>query len=221
MKRISINLYSIDELNIHAQAKAFKRYRNYFIEDSFWYVTKFEYFTELCNSIGVFIDRNGISFSGFWSQGDGSSFTSCVDEIQMVRAIESQAWKEYAPTPELYFDECPCDKRVIQLIEKGFIECRCTTESPNGGYWLDTWFEYHFVPFKEDDLPNLEQELHKLDQWLRNCLNTLNRFLYELLETQYEIITGDENLKECFVANEWLFTEDGKMVHWLLDLAIQ
>jgi len=221
MRRISINLYNIDELSIQAQEQAFKRYRHLFAEDSFWYETEFQYFTELCNSIGVLIDRNGISFSGFHSQGDGSSFTSCVDEIQMVRAIESQAWKEYAPTLELYLDECPCDKRVIELIEKEFIECRCMTEKPNSGYWLDIWFEYHFVPFKENDLPNINHELNKFDKWLRNTLKKLNNFLYRSLEKQYEFITSDENLKESFLDNEWLFTEDGKMADWLLDLAIQ
>ncbi|MCT3651527.1 hypothetical protein HZR02_08715 [Elizabethkingia anophelis] len=220
MKSISINLFSIDELSQEAQEQAFEKYRHFNVEDGSWYEGEYEDFTAICKTIGVIIDNDGIFFSGFWSQGDGSTFKSTIDEVKFIKGINSEAWKEYAPTLELNFKECPCDKQVIRLIEKGLIECSCITETPNRGYWLETWTDYHFIPSRETELPNIDYELEKLDKWLRECLNRLNNYLYKSLEKQYEFETSDESLKEAFAANEYLFTADGKMANNLLNLAI-
>lgn len=220
MKSISLNLFSIDELSQEAQGQAFERYRHFNVEDTHWFEGEYEDFTAICKTIGIMIDKDSIFFSGFWSQGSGSTFKSTIDEVKFIKGIKSEAWKEYAPTLELYFNDCPCDERVIRLIKKGFIECSWSTETPNRGYWLETWTDYHYIPSRDTLQPNIDYELEKLDKWLRGCLNRLNSYLYKSLERQYEFETSDKSLKEVFEANEYLFTEDGKMANNLLDLAI-
>ena len=114
MKSISLNLFSIDELSQEAQGQAFERYRHFNVEDTHWFEGEYEDFTAICKTIGIMIDKDSIFFSGFWSQGNGSTFKSTIDEVKFIKGIKSEAWKEYAPTLELYFNDCPCDERVIQ-----------------------------------------------------------------------------------------------------------
>lgn len=220
MKVITINLYSIDELSKEVQEKALETYRQFNVDDDCWYDLEFDEFTALCKSIGIMISINGIYFSGFYHQGSGSTFESTIDEIKFINGINSKAWKKYDPSLELNFQECPCDKRVIGLIENGFIECNWCTKNQNRDYWIDLWTDYDFIPNRQTELTNIYKELEKLDKWLKHGLNTLNNYLYQSLRELYDFQTSDEALKESFMANEILFTEDGKMAERLLDFAI-
>lgn len=220
MKSISINLYSIEELSKEAQELAFEKYQYFNVEFWNWYNTQYEDFTEIAKTIGIDIHEDGIYFSGFWSQGDGSTFKSRIDAEKFIEGIKQEKWKEFAPTLEIDFAPCPCDKRVIALILNGTIDCSWHTDTPNRGYWLDFTLDYYWSSVYKRDFPNIDRELEKLDGWVQEILNTLNRHLYKSLEREYEYQTSPEALKETFMANEYLFTEDGKMADRLLNLAV-
>ncbi len=221
MKTINIALYSIDELSQEAQEKAFERYRHFNVEDNTWYEGEFDDFVSLCKTIGIDIPANGISFSGFWSQGDGSTFASTINAEQLIKGIGQEAWKDYAPKLDFNFKPCPCDKRVLALISKGYIEYQLSTETPKRGYYIEFWADYSFIPNRGNELTNIENELAKLDKWIEHCLKLLNRHLYKSLEEQYEYETTDETIKETFMANDYLFTADGKKADRLLNFTIE
>lgn len=220
MKSISINLYGIDELSKEAQEQAFEKYQNFNVENDNWYDFEFDDFVALCNTIGINIPVNGISFSGFWSQGDGSTFSSSIDILPFINGIRQQAWKDYAPQLTFDFSPCPCTERIINLIRKRLIECDLRTKKPNRGYWIDYHSDYSIGETWEKEFPNIENELTKLDKWIECCLNILNNHLYRALQEQYEYETSPEALIQTFIANEYHFTEDGKMADRLLNFAL-
>lgn len=220
MKSITINIYNIEELSKEAQELAFEKYQYFNVELRSWYDSEFENFIEICKTIGINIAEDGIYFRGFCSQGDGSTFKSRIDAEKFIEGISREKWKEFAPRLEFNFAHCPCDKRVIALILNGEIEYTWSTDTPNRGYWIDFDTDYYWVSQDRRDFSNIFRELDKLDRWAKEILNRLNRHLYKLLEQQYVYETSPEALKQTFIANEYLFTEDGKMAERLLNLAV-
>lgn len=221
MKRISINLYSIDELNREAQELVFENYPHFNVECGAWYDCEYYHFTEIAKAVGVDMHEDGIYFSGFYSQGSGSTFKSRIDAEKFIEGIKQKKWKEEAPTLEFDFAPCPCDKRVIALIINGTIDCSWHTDIPNRGYWLDFTLDYYWSSEYNRDILNIESELEKLDDWVKEILNSFNRHLYKLLEQEYEYQTSSEALKQTFAVSEYLFTEDGRMADRLLNLNIE
>lgn len=220
MKQITINLYSIGELSKEAQEYACEKYRHFNVDNSHWYDCEFDDFVNLCETIGINIPVNGISFSGFWSQGDGSTFASTINVTEFINGIVKQSWREYAPNLDFDFDPCPCDKRVIGLIEKEAINFIMFTDKPHKGYWITYYSEYDWTDQTGKERKRIGEELRKLDKWAKKCLETLNRHLYKSLQEEYEYQTSDETLRETFEANEYLFTADGKKANRLLGLAV-
>jgi len=218
MKTISINLYSIDELSKEAQENAFGKYRCWNVENNYWYDFVLDDFVAICKTIGVDIAVNGIAFRGFWSQGDGSAFKSTINAKEFIEGVSLQKWKEYAPHLDFLFKPCPCDQRVIALLLNEQIECNWGTKIPNRGYWIDIDTDYYWESQDSRDFSNIYGQLEKLDSWIKEILNVLNRYLFKSLEEDYEYRTSDEALKETFLGNEYLFTADGRMADRLLDL---
>lgn len=220
MKRISINLYSIEELSPKAQQYAFQQYQYYNITEFNWYEYTFDDFISICKEIGIELSAKDIFYKGFWSQGNGSTFASVIDLLTFIESIQKKSWKEYAPALELDISPCPCDRRIIQLIKAGHISCSLQTKVPMRGYYLEYLSEYSIEATDQKQYPNIETELKKLDTWVEKCLNVLNTHLYSTLEEAYEYLISNEALTENFMSDQCLFTEDGSMADHLLQFAI-
>lgn len=216
MKTINVNLHSYAELDTDAQQKARVRFSEINTDYS-WWDTDYEDFVNICETIAIHTTPQQISFSGFWSQGDGSTFEATIDTLPFIKAITAQAWKAYAPTLELNITQCPCHTRVMALIESNVIDIRITTERPHTGYWLKCHFESDWAT-TERVHPHIEKELERLEQWTSSVLEQLNRYLYGNLQETYEYLTSDEAIGEAIESNEYLFTSDGTYADWLLRL---
>jgi hypothetical protein len=58
-------------------------------------------------------------------------------------------------------------------------------------------------------------ELDKLQDWLALVAVKLNAYLYSALEKQYEYLTSENGLAESIIANDYLFTADGRSANHL------
>jgi hypothetical protein len=221
MERICINLYSIDELSPEAQKSAFEKYRYYNVTEYNWYDSTYDDFIYICSEIGIEVNYEDIAFSGFWSQGDGSTFTSSINLLELISGIEKKAWKEHAPTLNLNVPPCPCNSRIIQLLKAGHITSTLQTKAPVRGYYIEYLSEYSICEPDTKQYPNVENELKKLDAWAEHALNILNKHLYSTLEATYEYLISNEALTEAFNTDLCLFTKDGHMADYLLQLAIE
>lgn len=214
MKEITLCLYGIEELNPELQETAFEKNRYINVGFNDWYDLQYLDFDGVCESIGIEIPLNGIAFSGFHSQGDGSTFECKMDLEQFLDGIINKPWKVFAHDVELDFTPCPCDRRVLALLRKGSIGYRHYTEIPTRGYYINLKSEYDY----SGSFTNIENELSKLDDWITRGLECLNKHLYESLQNEYEYQISNEAIKETFISFSTLFTGDGSKADHLLEL---
>ena len=78
--------YTFDELSPEAKKHAIDSNRDYHIDSHNWWDPIIEGFTEEIEAIGM-TDIH-CAFSGFYSQGDGASFTGKVKDNQLYRGFQ-------------------------------------------------------------------------------------------------------------------------------------
>jgi hypothetical protein len=216
MKTITLKLYSFNELEKEAKGKALTIYRDLNVNFD-WWDDEFEDFIELCSYMGIAVIKDKISFRGFYSQGDGSGFSASVDISKLITAIQNQAWKDYAPMQEFPFPAPDTDHRVLALLAKGILpqEPQIICRSRQYGVIVDLGV---YVVNETRQHDNVFEELDKLEDWLRKIAETLNRYLFNTLEKQYEFLCSDTAIKESILNHEYLFTADGRSANYLEQL---
>ncbi|GLU56240.1 hypothetical protein [Dyadobacter frigoris] len=71
MKKITITLYSFEELPQQTQKQVTQKLSNINVDYSFWYEYSYDHFTKLCALLGMTVEPKNLHFKGFYSQGDG------------------------------------------------------------------------------------------------------------------------------------------------------
>ena len=120
MKTIRLEIYDFEELNAEAKEKAITEHRDFNLV-LLWWEFVYDSFVTLCSSFGITVDKNTITFDGFYSQGDGSGFSAEVEIVTLKNTIENTSWKVYEPDEKFAFSLPDIDRRVMGLIEKGGI----------------------------------------------------------------------------------------------------
>ena len=208
MKTIKLDLYEFEELSAEAKEKAIIKHRDFNLVPLWWDFV-YDDFVTLCSYLGVNVDKNSISFDGFYSQGDGSGFNADVDIVALKNAVENQSWKQYAPNEEFNFSPHGIDRRVMGLIEKGGIQLQPRIINSNhGNYVVADMGGYPARGPRFHDY--IYGEIDALEEWLKNIATELNKFLYKSLEREYDHLTSDEVVAEALTANEIPFTADGR-----------
>jgi hypothetical protein len=152
---------------------------------------------EKLESVGIYTDINSITWTGFWSQGDGASFTGSINLKEFLEAhpdIKNNNRALYITTIP-FNGEAQCDWYIdlnksssryhhehtvgIDVSDRG---CTLTDEDEMESLWVDA-----------------EEEI--LDQCRRYMKD-----IYRALETEYEYITGEEALIE----RDADYAEDGQ-----------
>lgn len=182
--------------------------------DGQWWDCVYAMWQDALEQIG-FTDPE-ISFSGFWSQGDGASFTAGVDLEKMIRFLADPGdpvdsirglddggedftnWVRFKyPTgrPEyLALLEHLDDLRlkVVRGLLRYVHECSCSVDMEYCG---------------EEEHEALAEKLVEDVEALRE---TLSQCIYRDLEREYDAITEDEALEEFADINGYTFNGNGK-----------
>ena len=216
MKTISITLYQFGELGRHQQDKALEEFRYINVMDQDWFEFTKDDFCRICKILGIHTEPENISFHGFYSQGDGSTFSSVIDLLKFIKGTGQQSWKKIAPALKLDVLPCTCDARVISLIENGVIGASVKTVSCLG-YQLKYESEYDLD--RKSKYSNIDNELKKLDSWVEQSMEALNTFLFKSLQDEYEYQISHQSVQESIEANEYVFTANGKFAGDLVALA--
>jgi len=219
MKTIQLHLYEFSELEEKAKAVAIKADR-YINVDYNWWDFIYDDFIRICETIGIAVNKESITFEGFYSQGDGSAFKADIDLQKFWPATILQAWKEYAPKLELDLSLPEIAPRLLKLIQSGKLDCAPQIVQPTRSYYVRVDLNsdlsnrrYHY--------PQIENQLELLENGLRKIAETLNRYLYKSLRSEYEYQTEDQAVTEAIQANEYWFTADGKKATRLDSLAFK
>ena len=177
-----------------------------------WWECVYDDFKAVCHILGIEIDKNEPSFSGFWSQGDGASWTgryrACALDPKTYERVPRYdlapaAIRGYAPQDETLHaiaDELcmlariyyPAYALVTRSSYTRYVHENTMTVDDTEPY--DEW-DAADEPFDEAVTLALEKEL--LTQF-----QALARWLYGQLESEYEYMTSDEAVVETLEANE-------------------
>lgn len=189
METRTYNVYKFEELSEEQQKKVIEKHRDINVDFQGYDETTLEDLKDELEKLGF--SSPEISYSGFWSQGDGASFT-CTD-IDILKFLkEKKLVTKYR--------ECKKD------IEEGEISAsiyRNTHHYSHENSCSISIDDYH-AKASDKILLELENELEKAR--LELCEK-----IYKRLESEYDYLTSDEVVKETLLCNDYDFTIYGKI----------
>ena len=218
---ITITAYKFSELTGSAKERARSTLTEWRTNYN-WYDNVYENATEYAEQFGYYIED--IQFSGFWSQGDGASWTG---EINLMEFIEKHADKKSASFGEdmilVELMRCSWVNTTMHIVRRTYHYCHENTMT----YEYNDWTDWEFV--SEDavleagvmqgaSVKQLRESFDvetRINVWLRlamNCAKQYAKDIYRQLEQDYEHITSDEELADFADANGHLFDEDGRVL---------
>ena len=192
MKTITINGYLANELDQKLQQKLIQDYHEINVMSD-WYQPIQEGFNEDLEKYGI---TARLSFSGFWSQGDGACFvTDTVDADLLVRKLH----EEGHDIPEdclLYSKDFSINVSKVHASFANHYDHENTVSS---------------CVYNESDKIS-DEDLDSMEGVITEWVRQTSREVYQKLENYYIELTTDEAIMETLVENEYLFTESGTII---------
>lgn len=190
-------LYQFFELSEDAQERAIENLHFLNVEDSFWYEFTLENATEVGKILGIQTDPKHIFFSGFSSQGDGA----CFEGRYSYKKGSRKEIRNYAPQDS----ELHSIAHNLYLLQRRYGFTLWAESSHTGRYshpgsvsiQVDCGESYQL---SQEDEESLEEILRDFMYWI-----------YHTLEKEYDYLTSKEAIQETIEANEYEFTEEGKL----------
>lgn len=193
------------------KADVIEKHRDINVDIHDWYECTIDDWKERLGEMG-FYDPD-IQFSGFWSQGDGASFTSRSVPGPHTDPDVVEAWNNLVGAAALIGETITEDLRALAYGGVARTNHRYYHENtvsvdwnwddpPYGNYELPT---EGMKPFADALIASVERYFEDLDERVRS----LCRQIYDDLEKEYEYLTSDEAVEETLEANGYDFDEEG------------
>ncbi len=216
----SKTVYYFDELSDKAKEKAREWYREGALDYEWWdYV--YEDFQERAKELGVELATKPVKlmgggtryspeiyFSGFYHQGQGSSFAG--------------TWRYDAMNPDKLKSECPTEAELHRISDTLVEIANSLKEGESARCYIEIYrdtsirthaqIESEYLESLEYDSPEYkayEKELKEKEEAIEECMEDLNRWLFRRLRDEYDYLISDEQVDESIRANEYEFTENG------------
>jgi hypothetical protein len=191
------------------QRKLIDKHRDWNVEHIDWWDCTYDDFVEYAAERGFTTDHKNISFSGFWSQGDGASFTGSIDVptfIKFHKLETAYPWimklfehggDIYAKVDRfgsLYVHENTCWAEVSDCDEFSAV---IDTKGDDTRYAVLAEWDKH-----------LQSDIDQLEEVMESTRLEMCRHLYKQLEAEYDHLTSDEAVWDSIEANE-LYNQEG------------
>ena len=187
--------YTFQELTPEVQATVIENYR-YSILNYEWYEPTIDTITEILSMIGV--DEANIRFSGFSSQGDGAHFEGRYEYKPGSLTTIKTEFPTYTELHQIV-------TRLQELQRPNFYKlCAIVKHSGHYQHEMCTDIDVH--------TNNGDEVTHEVDTELTEILREFMRWSYQLLESEYDYLTSDEQVRESMINNEDEFLIDGTLV---------
>ena len=138
-----------------------------------------------------------IFYSGFYSQGDGASFTCESLDLDLFM-------KTYNMNTKI-------DKMLLQAWSKGWITDIKVTRNASRYYHEKTMTVSWHIHLREKQPYRIESAMDNMGQAILKIAQDEARAIYKNLEENYEYHCSDEYISEAYDNNDTEFTEDGKI----------
>lgn len=175
-----------------------------------WYDDTIEDFVAmLAKEYGIEVSTKDVAFSGFYSQGDGASFTGIIRNDKQF--LEAHGLADSYPTVYKYV----CGGGLLDMVCDRFPSMYCH-ENTMFVSWSNDMRFWDIPPYDKcdpmgDDLrgmilrdlqAKLEIELTELEESMTEVFRDHARELYKTLEQEYDFLTSDQQVWEAIVACE-------------------
>lgn len=175
-------ILKFDELDENQKSKVIENMRD-INTDYDWYEHVYDDAKTILGMLGF--SNIEITYSGFWSQGDGASFTASFDVPRTKKELKERQAKvrEYAPNiklglfSDMRFDKDEKDAGTLEV----FRIC------PH-------YAHYNTISSDNNDLKEFARDFSK--------------WIYKKLESEYEYLTSNECITETIECNEYEFYAD-------------
>lgn len=230
-------VYTFAELKELGDSRAIERASQWLRDgatmDDFWSEYVIEEWKTALAQIGF--DNVEISYSGFWSQGDGASFTASVDLTKLIDflAAPPAASNVIAGEPEDFrpwiVEQCKGVRSNPKFSRLHWIEldgAKVTRDSHHYSHENTCSFQAEdlrdkgeYVPTEkhpsgygnwESYTPRVRQLYDDFVEAAEELRRDLCRAIYRSLNDEYDYRTGDEAIAEDADANGWTFTSSGR-----------
>lgn len=229
--------FSFDELSSDIQEKVLSDYKEEYMDhmDPWWYEDVIENFQSELENLGL--EDIKCNFTGFWSQGDGASFTANVRDVKKFLMDEIKLkpgkWFVYSkPDPNIVKTEAEKEMDDIEetFVSLGIFEPEVDKITPDD-FWIsikrDSSHYYHEntisaeldvdEPVEGRDLDASQRK--EFNAWLESLENSItewarkkSRELYSELENEYDSMISDEAIQEWIDSMGYEFTRDGEKI---------
>jgi hypothetical protein len=208
--------YLFDELpTAELKAAAIKDFRDWSEVSDDWAEHVLDDWKEKLESLGY--SDPEIQYSGFWTQGDGASFTCKQVPLPDKDPAVIKAWEELCLAAGLIGE--PISEDIADLAHGGVYRT-CHRSCHENTVSID--WEWNDPPYIDCPTPEglepfieaLKADVETYFENLEDTVKDLCRQIYSDLEDEYEYLTSDEAIAERLEANEVEFEvdEEGRLV---------
>ena len=203
-------VYDFAELSDKAKERAREQMRDTLMQD-FTPDATLEDAATFCEIIGITLDtrpvtlRNGgtrhepqILYSGFSSQGDGASFeghyaykAGCAKQIRQHAPLDTRL---HAIVDRLVAAQKPTGYALTASVKRA-----------DHHYCHEHTARIEVYDRHDDRVPEAIEDM------IAEALRDLMRWIYRQLEAEWEYALADEQVDDTIEANEYEFTEDGRI----------
>lgn len=169
--------------------------KNSYINVNFdgWYDLIFKAFCNSASLLGFNIKEEDILFSGFYSQGDGASFTGSVDILDYLKATKQLT--KYRP--------------LVNAIKDDKVEESVSIIRNSYHYFHENTCSLGSIGIQDDISEKVKVLLRDLEEELESKRKELSIELYQELENANNRLCSRDSVIETLVANEYEFDEFG------------
>jgi hypothetical protein len=179
--------------------KVLDRHRDINTLDDWWDFV-YDDCIEKLKSLGYYnID---IRFSGFYSQGDGASFTGNVDVLEWIRVNDKDV--KYNGISKLI------DNGVIDIYNNKIVR-------DNFGNYVhenttSVFIDMYYKDGANVNRSNIDGILKDLEDDIYKHHVDLNKEIYRSLEDTYDYLHSDQSVCDTLEANDYEFDEEGNII---------
>jgi len=189
MRKTTLKLYKFSELNAETQAKVLDKMRDINTDGDGWSDCVIELWQDRLAKRGY--EDAKIAYSGFWSQGDGASFTATIN---LDTYLKAQKWGNRF-------------RRILKLND----EIDAQVIRGDSHYSHENTIRASLSPNYYDGDAKLDEQLDELEELITEDARHLSTLIYKDLQEDYEASTSDEAVRETIEINEYEFEEDGSL----------
>jgi hypothetical protein len=196
------------------KADVIDKHRDINVDMGDWYEFTIDDWKERLAEMGF--ENSDILFSGFWSPGDGASFTSDSVPGPHTDPGVMLAWNQLLGAAALIGETITEDPEDLAYGSvKRFRGSHYYHENTVDldWNWSDPPYENYTSP--EGMQPFVDALVAVVESYFNNLEDTVTdlcRQIYRDLEKEYEYLTSDEAVEETLDANEYQLDEDGDIV---------